>query len=98
MKIRDLGGYGAPLTPLALVIVATVLIGVLGACGVGKTNEPFRDAQRGATNSAPADVIELPDGFSNLATKCDHGNRVYVAFKGDSAYGAIAIVAQDPTC
>lgn len=71
---------------------------ILASCGVGKQAEPFRDAPRGATNSAPADVIEMPDGFSNLATKCDHGNRIYVVFKGDDLYGSVAVSPQDPSC
>lgn len=71
----------------------------LASCGVGgKVSEPFQDAPRGATNSSPADVIEMPDGFSNAATKCDHGNRLYVIFKADSPYGALAVVPKDSTC
>lgn len=67
------------------------------ACG-GKAVEPFNDAPVGVQNKAPADGINFPDGFSNVSTKCDHGNRVYVAFHGNSAYAAIAVVAGDPTC
>jgi hypothetical protein len=80
--------------------VAGVSVGLLAlsACG-DKYSEPFRDAPRSrTTNNAPADVIEMPDGFNNLATKCDHGNRVYVTYHGDSAYGAPAVVKGDPTC
>jgi hypothetical protein len=40
----------------------------------------------------------MPDGFSNVATKCDHGNRLYVAFHGDNVYAALTVVANDPTC
>ena len=77
---------------------AAFVVGALAACGMQKATEPFRDAQRGATNSTSADVIEMPDGFSNLATKCDHGNRIYVVYKGDNTYGAVTAVAQDPSC
>lgn len=87
-----------PSAQLSIVAVAATLVATLTGCGTGKISEPFRDAPRGATNSAPADVIEMPDGFSNVATKCDHGNRVYVIFKSDSPYGALAVVAQDPKC
>lgn len=68
----------------------------LGACN--KVTEPFKDADRGKTNNAPADTGTMPDGFSNWSTKCDHGNRIYVAFHGDSPYAAIAVVPKDPTC
>jgi hypothetical protein len=67
--------------------------------GCSKATEPFRDAPRsGTVNNKPADVVEMPDGFSNVATKCDHGNRIYVAFHGDKAYASIAVVPNDPSC
>lgn len=72
------------------------LLGVATACD--KVAEPWRDAPRGAVNEQPADVGTMPDGFSNFSTKCDHGNRVYVIYHGDSPYGSIAVVPQDPTC
>lgn len=81
-------------------VVGTLFVVSLGAVGcTGKYSEPFRDAPRSnTTNSQPADIIEMPDGFSNAATKCDHGNRIYIAYHGDSPYAAIAVVPQDPTC
>ena len=81
----------------AIAVGLTVAVGAAG-CGA-KFVEPFKDAPRsGVDNGGAADLIRMPDGFSNAATKCDHGNRVYVAYHGDSAYGAIAVVASDPTC
>jgi hypothetical protein len=71
---------------------------VLSLAGCSKATEPFRDAPRGATNTTPADIITNPDGFSNVAAKCDGPNRVYVAFHGNSAYGAVAVVKDDPRC
>lgn len=71
----------------------------LAGCNSQKATEQFRDAPRSAVvNDQSADVIEMPDGFSNLATKCDHGNRIYVAFHGDSAYASLTAVAHDPSC
>lgn len=82
----------------ALASIAFVGVAILPA-GCGKISEPFNDAPRSKVeNNAPADVVTFPDGFSNVATKCDHGNRVYVAFHGDNPYAAIAVVANDPTC
>lgn len=79
--------------------VALAAVAVLALAGCAKMAEPFNDAPRSKTeNSAPADVITFPDGFSNLAAKCDGPNRVYVAFHGDSAYAALAVVANDPRC
>lgn len=70
------------------VVVAVI---ALAACGLGgdKANEPFKDAGRAGSDGSPALVIYMPDGFSNLATKCVHGVRYTVAYHGDSAYGAV---------
>ena len=70
---------------------------IFAACGA-KQAEPFKDAERGTTNNDPADTITFPDGFSNVSTKCDNGNRVYVIFKGDAFYGSVAVVPDDPSC
>jgi hypothetical protein len=79
----------------ALAVISLVF---LAGCG-SKAVEPFKDAPGSSVvNQAPADKVLMPDGFSNVTTKCDHGNRIYVAFHGDSAYAAIAVVPQDPTC
>lgn len=81
-----------------LVITAIAVVVGISSCGM-KVTEPFRDADRSRiTNSEPADVVEMPDGFNNLSTKCDHGNRVYVTYHGDAPYGAIAVVPGDPSC
>lgn len=84
----------------ALILAASATgIALLFAGGCAKFTEPFKDAPRSKVdNGKPADLIRMPDGFSNGATKCDHGNRIYVVYHGDSAYGAIAVVPQDPTC
>lgn len=82
--------------PLAAVF-AVVLIAITG-CGIQKMQEPFSDAGRGAEHAGPADTITMPDGFSNLATKCGPGGMRYtVAFHSDSPYAAIA-VTPDPSC
>ena len=83
----------------ALVVGAIAAASLtLAGCDLNKVQEPFHDAERGATNSSPMYVIEMSDGFSNVGTKCDHGNRIYVLFKGDNAYGAVSVVPKDETC
>jgi len=87
----------------AVAVVAAVLIGtglIAGAVGCGaKNTEPYHDGPRsGVVNRTAADLITMPDGYSNVATKCDHGNRIYVAFKGDANRAAMWGVADDPTC
>jgi len=87
------------LLPLfACLIVGILAVALSTSCGA-KAKEPFNDAPRSGTeNTESADIIVMPDGFSNAATKCDHGNRLYVLFHSDSPYGAIAVVPNDPTC
>lgn len=83
---------------VAAALAAAVGLALLSGCGA-KFSEPFKDAPRSSVdNGSPADLIRFPDGFSNAATKCDHGNRIYSAYHGDSAYAAIAVVPNDPTC
>lgn len=81
---------------IAMTVILTGSFG-LSACS-GKALEPFNDADVSNQNKGPAEVINMPDGFSNVATKCDHGNRVYVVFHSNSAYGSVAVVANDPSC
>jgi hypothetical protein len=47
--------------------------------------------------SGPAEVLPMPDGFSNVATRCDgHGNRIYTIYRtwatgAYPVYGAVAV-------
>lgn len=79
---------------LALIAICVL---PLAACA-DKATEPFRDAPRSTTNDLPAEIITMPDGFSNVATKCDGSNRVYVVFHGDNTYGSVAVAPNDPRC
>lgn len=88
-KVRTVVGAG---------VLAVVISGTAAACG-DKATEPFRDAPRSPeTNSGPARVIEFPDGFSNMAAKCDGPNMVYSPYKGDDNRTAIGIAPNDPRC
>ena len=78
------------------VLVAEVALLALSGCA--KFTEPFKDAKVSDRNNGPATVGTMPDGFSNFASKCDHGNRVYVVYHGDNKYGTIAVAANDPSC
>jgi hypothetical protein len=83
---------------VALIVAAAALFG--GACNTGfqKITERFKDAPRGEVNNGPADIVTMPDGFSNVAAKCDGTNRVYVVFHSNSAYGSVAVAPNDPAC
>lgn len=82
------------------ILATTAAVATLALAGCSdKHTEPFKDAPRsGRDNGSPADIVRFPDGFSNVSTKCDHGNRVYSAYHGDSSYAAVTVVPNDPTC
>lgn len=82
---------------LPALVGAAVLAVALTGCGA-KATEGLRDAPIEDRNTEGAEVLVFPDGFSNVAAKCDGPNRVYVIFKSNSSYGAIAVVADDERC
>jgi hypothetical protein len=96
--MRYEGKHAGGCLKVVLGVTGLLVAATLFLTGCGKALEPYNDAPVKSQNKTPADVLNMPDGFSNVATKCDHGNRVYVAFHGDKAYGAIAVVPNDPTC
>jgi hypothetical protein len=55
------------------------------------------DAPVGSSDDTPAQILNYPDGFPNVAIKCDgHGHRVFVSThdKTDSQ----PTVVDDPSC
>jgi hypothetical protein len=81
-----------------MTVTALAGVAMLGLGGCSKLTEPYKDAPINERNTQPAQVGTMPDGFSNFATKCDHGNRVYVIFKGDNPNGSIAVVQNAKDC
>lgn len=83
---------------IILGVSAAITAAILAGCS-DKATEPYNDSPRTSTeNTGAAQVITMPDGFSNVASKCDGPNRVYVVFHSDSAYGSVAVVPNDPRC
>jgi hypothetical protein len=80
---------------LVTAVAALALVG----CGVNnKYTEPYNDAPRGKMYEGPADIIVMPDGYGNVATKCGPpGVRITTLFHKDGPYGAIAVTL-DPNC
>ncbi len=81
---------------------ATLLIlsmaALTGCSWSDKVTEPYKDSDRARTYDGPADVLTMPDGFNNVATKCGpKGVRIAVIYHGDSAYGAVSMIL-DPNC
>lgn len=65
--------------------------------------ESTQDAGVNNRDTGPADIINMPDGYSNVAHKCDGTNMVYVIYHGNihegpKAYGSVSVVANDPRC
>lgn len=89
--------HPTPTRPPKIVPAAAALVLLLTGCQ-SKLTEPYNDAPRASLNDKPADVLSFPDGFNNVAAKCDGPNRVYVVFHKDSPYGSVAVVANDPRC
>jgi hypothetical protein len=81
-------------------LVAASLVAMVGlGTGCSRFGEEYNDAPVQKKNDRPAEVYSMPDGFANVATKCDnHGNRMYVTRQGDSAGKSVAVVANDPSC
>ena len=83
-----------------LAAAATALTLTFSAAGCSnKQQQLFNDAPRTAVqNNDPAEVIAMPDGFGNAATKCEGPNRIYTLYHNDSSYGGIAVAPNDPRC
>lgn len=62
--------------------------------------DTHQDSKAGDVDHAPADVIQFPDGFRNVAHKCDGPNMVYSVSAGidDTLPGGISVVQNDPRC
>ena len=88
-------------TRRVVAVGASVALAYVALTGCGTTEkyaEPWKDAPRGGTFDGPADVVTMPDGFNNLATKCGPGGMRYtVIYHGNGPYGAVS-VTPDPTC
>jgi hypothetical protein len=83
----------------AVLVVGAGLLAVgISGCSIDKYSEPFKDAPRGSTNNGPADVLTMPDGFSNVSAKCDGTTRVYVVYHGDNKYGSVAVSPNSSQC
>lgn len=85
-------------TRMALAVSATVLGLSLTGCTSSMT-ERFNDAPISVKDDSPAEVYSMPDGFANIAAKCDkHGNRMYSTRESDAGAGKAVAVIPDPSC
>ena len=79
----------------ALVLTALLVSG----CGDSYNDSRGRgDAPVGRTDDTPAEVLNFPDGYKNIATKCDgHGHRVYATSAREGNMPQLFVLA-DPSC
>lgn len=77
-----------------------ILAGLTTIVLLGAADCTHGDAPAGDVNHAPADVLQFPDGFRNVAHKCDGPNMVYSVSAGqsDTLPGGVFVVANDPRC
>lgn len=78
---------------LTIIVVASIFIVsmiAISACG--------QNAAKSTRDTGSAGIINFPANISNVADKCDHGNRVYVSDHLNSNSSSIAVVAHDPSC
>lgn len=79
-----------------LFLAAGLAVANVTAC----SGQGHGDAQIGDENHGPATTLDFPDGFRNVAAKCDGPNRVYSVSAGssDTLSGGVAVVPNDPRC
>ena len=84
------------------VAVAVLSVGGLSACGdsgFDSFQEQFKDAPIGDRVNEKVTIIEMPDGYANIATVCVNGVRYSSATVGGTDSQARAIqVTVDPSC
>ncbi|MFD7835545.1 hypothetical protein [Streptomyces sp. NPDC059761] len=83
-----------------IALATAALFAVPALTGCSSFTEPWNDAPIEKKYDDPAEVYSMPDGFANVATKCDrHGNRIYTTRGAESGGGkAVAVVPQDRSC
>ncbi len=82
--------------PLTLVAVLGAVL-LLSACSEYNDERGRGDAGITARDASPAIVVNMPDGFSNVAIKCAGPNGVYVTTQNANGK-QLTVVENDPNC
>lgn len=79
-----------------LVIIGIGAVLLAGCAGA----DTHSDAQVTDVNHGPARTIDFPEGFRNVAAKCDGTTMVYSlsVSTSDNLSGGVAVVPNDPRC
>lgn len=101
MTLWNLAGRRIVVGMLLALSLAAVLAAILVAgCDSynsqhGRSDAPISNPGK---DNRPAEVISMPDGYRNLATKCDgHGHRLYMTSTEGDKQPQIAVV-DDASC
>lgn len=79
---------------VAAILIACFTMMTIAACSSYNDKRGRGDAPIGPFDDSPAEVINMPDRFANVANKCDgHGHRVY----STTREAAVTVIA-DPSC
>jgi hypothetical protein len=83
---------------VGLAVAAAALS--LSACdpGFDKAMEQFKDAPIGPRVNKPVTIIEMPDGYGNVATVCENGVRYSTTTVGGNNEARAISVVLDPSC
>ena len=95
--------WGRFVKKIGYVGVVLLVAASLTACSVFNQANGRGDAKIDAKDNSGAEVVNMPDTFGNLATKCSHGNRLFSTTHGSGddkhEYASqIWVVPADPSC
>lgn len=76
------------------LILFMLMFLMLTGCSKYNNSRGIGDSPVGKQDRSPAEIIVFPDGFENVATKCDgHGRRIYTTTRE-----AAPVVVIDSNC
>jgi hypothetical protein len=85
---------------IAAVAALALTFGAVACSGDSQYDATHDDTGYHGRDYRDAEVIIMPDGFPNVATKCDafsEGHRIYVGTrKGETA--SVPMIVDDPSC
>lgn len=79
---------------IAIGAAATAVVLGVGACNAQNETRGIGDSPVGRHDDTPAEVVNFPDQFANVTTKCNHGNRIY----STTRQAAVVVIPADPSC
>jgi hypothetical protein len=83
-----------PRTFVDAVLVIGTMVALAAGCSAYNDDRGKGDAPVGSTDDSPAAVINFPDGFANVARKCDGSTAIYT----HTREAAPVVVPNSPEC